>query len=401
MPYVTSLFQFSVRTSVTSGAGSRALLPETVRGLGGRRAVLFTDKGVTNAGITEKVAELFRVMPGPVQLVGIFDEIEQDAKASIINRAARFYKECAGDSLVALGGGSVLDTVKGVKWMLHKGLTDIRKGLTGNVIETWPKAQYIPIPHVALPTTAGTGAEVSPIAVVFHDELQVKVNLIHPFVNADVALLDPELTVGLPPRVTAFTGFDALTHAIEGYFSPQANPMTDAYALHAVRLILENLPTAVHRGEDLSARANMLVASTLAITAFSMALNAIPVHNMAHAFGARFGIPHGLANAVLLPNVMAALPPFYLPRIQSFARDAGFTEVPADAEGCLAHVIERICALREAVGLPETFAEFHIPAEALAHIVDLVHADPAGVTFRLPDAVITRVGREVVPAEVE
>lgn len=395
MPMVQSLFQFSARTTVTSGAGSRVLLPETVRGLGGRRALLVTDKGLTQAGITDKVTELFQIMPGEVKLAAVFDEVEQDAKATIINRTARLFKESGADSLIALGGGSVLDTVKGVKWMVHRGLTDIREGLLGNVLEYWPNAQYIPIPHVALPTTAGTGAEVSPIAVVFHDDLKVKVNLINPFVNADIALLDPELTVGLPPRITAFTGFDALTHAIEGFFSPQANPMTDAYAVQSARMIVEHLPTVVRDGRNLHARSNMLIASTMAITAFSLSLNAIPVHNMAHAFGAKFGIPHGLANAVLLPNVMAALPDFYLPRIHAFTSALGLTEAPAEPRACLDYFIQYVRRLREEVGLPSTFAEFHLDKGALGGMVDAVHADPSGVVFRIPDAVIQRVTREV------
>ncbi|MCF8563808.1 iron-containing alcohol dehydrogenase [Alicyclobacillus tolerans] len=397
---VTSMFQFTVRTTVTSGAGTRTLLPETVRGLGGKRAVLFTDGGLTKAGITEKITELFQIMPGDVQLVGVFDAIEQDAKANIINQAVQYYKECAGDSLIALGGGSVLDTVKGIKWMLSKGLTDIREGLLGNVLEFWPQAQYIPIPHVAIPTTAGTGAEVSPIAVIYHDQLQVKMNVINPFINADIALLDPELTTGLPARITAFTGFDALTHAIEGYFSPQNNPMADAYALQATRMIVQNLPTAVHEGQNLPARANMLMASAMAISAFSLTLNAIPVHNMAHAFGAKFGIPHGLANAVLLPNVMNALAPMYLPRIHGMAEALGMKNASEHPEEALGQVLSFIRDLREQVGLPSTFAEFDMDKRMLNKMVDVVHADPSGVVFRIPDPIIQKVVREVAPQTV-
>ncbi|KPV39364.1 iron-containing alcohol dehydrogenase [Alicyclobacillus ferrooxydans] len=396
----TSLFQVSLRTTVTSGSGSRSLLPATVQGLGGRRAVLFTDKGLTNAGITQKITELFETMPGGVQLVGIFDEIEQDAKASIINKAVRYFKECSGDSLIALGGGSVLDTVKGVKWMMSKGLSDIRQGLLGNVLEMWPRAQYIPIPHVAIPTTAGTGAEVSPIAVIFHDEAQVKMNIINPFVNADIALLDPDLTVGLPPSITAFTGFDALTHAIEAYFSPQNNPMADAYAVQAARMVVENLGTAVKEGSNLPARANMLVASAMAISAFSLTLNAIPVHNMAHAFGAKFGIPHGLANAVLLPYVMRVLGDFYKPRIHGFAESIRLPNIPTDADACLQEVIAFLEQLREEVGLPSTFADFEMHPQVLEHMVEYVHADPSGLVFRLPDAVIQYVTSQVAGAPV-
>ena len=394
MPYVRSGFQFMARTTITNGVGSRVLLPETIRGLGGKRAFLVTDPGLVRAGLLDKILELFDLVPTPVTIAGVFDRVEQDAKAHIINEAARAYRECAADSLIALGGGSVLDTVKGIKWMVSRGLTDIRPSLIGNVLEMWPDAQPIFIPHVALPTTAGTGAEASPIAVVFHDDLGVKVNLINPFINADIAILDPELTVGLPPSITAFTGFDALTHAIEGFFSPQANPFTDAYAIQSARMIFENLPKAVANGQDLTARANMLMASTMAIISFSLALNAIPVHNMAHAFGAKFGIPHGLANAVLLPNVMAAMSAFYRPRVREFMAAVGF-DAPADPDAALEALIQRIRDLREQVGLPATFADYQLDKRQLGKMVDLVHADPSGVVYRLPDAIIQRVTREV------
>lgn len=392
----TSFFQFSVRTVVNSGAGSRTLLPEMIKGLGGKRAVLYTDKGLTQAGITKKIIELFELMPGTPELVGVFEDIEQDAKGEIINRGARFFKECNGDSLIALGGGSVLDTVKGIKWMIHKGLDDIRESLlTGNVMEWWPAAQFIPIPHVAIATTAGTGAEVSPVAVILNEMSGMKSNLLHPFINADLAILDPDLTVGLPPKITAFTGFDALTHAVEAYFSPKANPMTDAYALQAIRMIVENLQTAVHNGSDLLARANMLMASSMAISAFCLCLNAVPVHNMAHAIGAKFNIPHGLANAVLLPAVMDSLPAYYLPRITGFTQALGIKNSSEQPEECLAEVIEYIRELRKAVNLPDTFAEFECNEEKLHLLVPAVHHDPAGVFFKIPSQIITKVVNEV------
>jgi alcohol dehydrogenase class IV len=390
-----SFFQFSARTTIHSGSGARSLVPALLKGLGGTRAVLYTDQGLTRAGITEKITELFQIMPDSVQLVGVFDEIEQDAKSEIINRGAKFFKDQNADCLIALGGGSVLDTVKGIKWMLHKKLNDIREGLVGNTIEMWPEAQYILIPHVAIPTTAGTGAEVSPIAVVYNETLGVKTNLINPFVNADMAVLDPDLTAQLPPKITAFTGFDALTHAIEAYFSPQNNPIADGYALQSIRMIRDNLLTAVHNGENLNARSNMLIASSMAITAFSLTLNAIPVHNMAHAFGAKFGIPHGLANAVLLPNVMSALAPFYLRRIQGLAEALGLKDASQNPEECLAQTIHYIRKLRKEVGLPDTFAEFQIDPAVLKQIVPIVQSDPSGVVYRLPDHVISKVANEV------
>lgn len=391
----TALFRFGVRTDVYCGAGARTLLPELLSGLGGKRAVLFTDQGLNKAGITEKITGLFQLMPGPVQLVGVFDEIEQDAKADNVNKAARYVKECNADALIAVGGGSVLDACKAAKWLLHKRHHDIRDLMQGAARETWPQVQPIPIPHVAIPTTAGTGAEVSPIAVVYNEQLKIKTNLSSPFINADIAILDPELTVGLPPKITAFTGYDALTHAVEAYFSPRANPMTDAYALQSTRMIVDNLPTAVSTGTNLQARANMLMASTMAISAFSLAITAIPVHNLAHAFGAKFGIPHGLANAVLLPNVMAALPGFYLHKISGFAEALGIGERGEQPEDSLDRVVSFIRELRARVGLPDTFAEFGLKRESLAQMVLAVQSDPTSLTFRIPAEIITKITKEV------
>ncbi|UOQ94613.1 iron-containing alcohol dehydrogenase [Halobacillus shinanisalinarum] len=398
---VTSYFQFSVRTVIHNGAGSRTKLPELIKDLGGKRVILFTDKGLTKAGVTEKITDLFELMPGDVELAGVFDDIVQDAKSSVINQAVRFFKENNGDALLALGGGSVLDTVKGVKWMLDNKFSDIHEHLLGSVLESWPDVQPSFIPHVAVPTTAGTGAEVSPISVIFHENANVKVSIIHPFINADLAVLDPELTVGLPPKITAFTGFDALTHAIEAYFSPDANPMTDAYALQSTRMIKENIETAVHEGENIKARANMLMASSMAISAFSLALNAIPVHNLAHALGARYGIPHGLANAVLLPNVMESLPSIYLPRIKGFAEALRIENISDSPEKCLEQVTTYIRDLRSQIGLANTFEEVAIDHKQLEEIVTAVQSDPSGVFFRIPEEIIANVVNEVAGSEIK
>ncbi|WP_307195032.1 iron-containing alcohol dehydrogenase [Neobacillus niacini] len=302
------------------------MLPSLIKRLGGSRAILFTDKGLNQAGVTEKITELFAEMSVPVQLVGVFDEIEQDARAKTVNKAIKMVKELNGDTLLALGGGSVLDTVKAVRWALQRGHNEVEKVLTFSIKEQWHEAEENTIPIIAIPTTAGTGSEVSTAALVYNEELKLKTALTSPYLCPDIALLDPELSVGLPPRITAFTGMDALTHAIEGYFSPRANPITDAYAIQAARLIADNLPTAVKQGTDVDARAKMLMASSMAILAFTLTTSVIPVHNLAHVFGAKYGVPHGLANAVLLPEVMGAMPALYLPRIQEFAAHLGIVE---------------------------------------------------------------------------
>ncbi|MCQ6279599.1 iron-containing alcohol dehydrogenase [Bacillus sp. EB600] len=387
-----SNFQYSVRTAIHSGAGVRTTLPSLVHGLRGKRIILFTDKGLNQAGVTSQITEVFLGLSGQIQLVGTFDDIEQDARARNINAAIQFVRERNGDTLIALGGGSVLDTVKSVRWALHKGYSDIHEGLNVMVREQWPEAKPINIPFIAIPTTAGTGSEVSISAVIYNEKLKIKATLSNPYLSPDIALLDPELSTGLPPRITAFTGMDALTHAVEGYFSSRANPLTDAYALQAMKLILENLPIAVKDGRNVQARANMLLASSMAILAFTQTSSGIPVHNMAHVFGAKFGVPHGLANAVLLPEVIESLPNLYLPRIHNFARVIGIENPSENDQQCLAAVVDFIRQFLVEIELPNTFADFNI--DRLDGFVEAVHSDPTA-RYKIPAEVVLKVSHKV------
>lgn len=400
----TTLSQFMLRTGIYSGSNSRAMVPSLFAGLGAKRVVLFSDRGLEKAGVVEKVASIFNLTghgSGP-ELVGTYLDIAQDAESKSINDAARYAREVGADALIAVGGGSVLDTVKGVKYALHKGLADIKEAIPGGLLyESFPKANYIPIPHIAIPTTAGTGSEVSPICVVFNEDIQMKTNIINPFISADMAILDPDLTVGLPPVITAFTGFDALTHAIEALASPTATGLTDAYALHAIRLIEKNLPVAVADGTNLDARMDLLQASLMGITAFSFALNAIPVHNMAHAYGALFRIPHGLANAVFLPVVMELVPALYLPRVAELAQALNVDVKDDPAEAALAKVIDKIRLLQHKVGLPADFKQYNLTEEALLLAIPAVMKDPAALNFPMPKELIAAIGQKVAPVGVK
>lgn len=391
---LTHLSEFHLRTAIQSGAGVSKLLPDMMVGLNGKKAILFTDKGLRQTPIIDELLATFKNTA--VRVVEVFDNIEQDAKAKNITEAVAFVKKHQADTLIAVGGGSVLDAVKGIKWMLAKGYDDMEQSLTTSLREFPPQAQPTGIPHIAIPTTAGTGAEVSPMAVIFNEKEQEKMVLRTPYLNADVALLDPYVTLGLPPMITAFTGMDALTHAIEGYFSTTATPFTDAYALYAAKLIIDNLPIVVNDGTNVEARSNMLLASTMAITAFGFGNNGVPVHNMAHVFGAKYRIPHGLANAVLLPNVMEALPTFYNEKIQNFAKNLGVaTEHQTTAESLQA-VITIIRTLRKEIGLPDTFAEYDLGEQVFDTIVADVQHDSASGKFLLPEEVILGVTKEVV-----
>jgi alcohol dehydrogenase class IV len=400
----TSLSQFMLRTAIYSGSNSRAMVPSLFAGLGAKRVVLLSDRGLEKAGVVEKVAEIFNLTghgSGP-QLVGQYLDIAQDAESRSINDAVRYVKEVGGDALLAVGGGSVLDTVKGVKYALNKGLADIKEAIPGGLLyEQFPQANFIPIPHIAIPTTAGTGSEVSPICVVFNEDIQMKTNIINPFISADMAVLDPDLTVGLPPTITAFTGFDALTHAIEALASPTATALTDAHALHAIRLIEKNLPVAVADGTNIDARMDLLQASLMGITAFSFALNAIPVHNLAHAYGALFRIPHGLANAIFLPVVLEMVPMLYLPKAAELAAALDVDVKGDSAEAALAKVVEKIRLLQHKVGLPADFKEYNITEEDLKRVIPAVMKDPAALNFPMPMELIAAIGQRVVPVGVK
>ena len=395
----TSYYEFTHRPEIRSGAGSHILVPDLIQGLGGKRPLLFSDKGLTDAGLTQKIKSLFEMVPG-IKLAGVFDDIQQDAKSSNINNGVKYFKECNADSIIAIGGGSVLDTAKTVKWCLNRGVNHVEYVLTGNVLEVWPEAQPLGIPHVSIPTTAGTGAEISTISVVFNELLNVKCNLMNPYLCSDIAVLDPDLTVGLPPKVTAFTGMDALTHAVEGFFSTKATNFSDAFALHAAKIIVENLTTAVHEGKNVAARANMLQASAMAITAFQSAMANIPIHNLAHTYGAKYGIPHGLANAVLMPSVLSNMPSMYLPKINAFAPALGVVPNAENPQETLEQCINVINDLREAVNLPANFEEFNIDAADIPQLVPAVQGDPSALSFRIPDDIIVKVSQEVIGTKV-
>lgn len=400
----TSLSQFMLRSGIYSGSNSRALVPDLFQGLGAKRVVLYSDRGLEKAGIVQKVADIFQLTgrgSGP-ELVGIYLDIAQDAESKCVNDAARYAREVGADALLAVGGGSVLDTVKGVKYALHKGLADIKEAIPGGFLyEAFPKANYMGIPHIAIPTTAGTGSEVSPIAVIFNEDIQMKTNIINPFIGADMAILDSDLTIGLPPAITAFTGFDALTHAIEALVSSNATTLTDAHALHAIRLIEKNLPIVVADGANVNARMEMLQASLMGITAFSFALNAIPVHNLAHAYGALFRIPHGLANAVFLPVVMEYVPDLYLPKVVELAGALNIDCRDDTPQTALAKVVEKIRLLQHKVGLPADFTAYNISEQDLARTIPAVMKDPAALSFPMPKELIEAIGQKVVPIGVK
>ncbi|WP_375089004.1 iron-containing alcohol dehydrogenase [Peribacillus sp. RS7] len=391
---VNTQSNFWLRSSIYSGPNARSIIPDLFNGLGAKRILLVSDVGLEKAGVVKKVVESFElpILGTKAEIVGQFLGVTQDAASECVNEALKYARKVNADAILAIGGGSVIDTAKALKYGLFQGITDINDAIpSGYLYEGFPKAQPINIPHISVATTAGTGSEVSPIAVIYNEHIKVKMNIYNVFLSSDVAILDPELTIGLPPEITAFTGADALTHAIEAIVSPAATSITDAYAFQAIRVIEKNLPRAVKDGANIEARMEMLHGSMMGITAFCSALNAIPVHNFAHAFGALFRIPHGLANAVLLPVVMESIPELYLPKAHLIAEAFKVKIHDEDPKGILAKVVEKIRVFLSDLGLPLDFSDYGISDSDMEGILTAVMKDPAATNYPMSSELIMSV----------
>ncbi len=366
-----SFFTWVNRPRIMYSPGLRKELGYEMGQLGGTKVVVFTDEGLVRAGVAEMVVNEIR--NSDLELAGIFDRIPQDARISSINEGAEFYRQNGADALVAVGGGSVMDTAKAVNILIGAGADDFQP--LAEQAGLWEGAQPLP-PHVAFPTTAGTGCEVTNAMVVLDTQARAKLSVTHPYCNSDIAMLDPELTVKLPPKITAFTGMDALTHAIEGITSTAAEPISDALGLHAIRLIFKYLPVAVKEPDNITARGNMLIASTLAGMCFVNTMTGA-AHATAHALGALYGIPHGFANAIMLPIVMDFNSEHCPERYRMIADAAGLEVSGKEPMQAAKEAVEAVARLRSEIGLSETLKDFNVPEdpEQLKALVELAGSD--------------------------
>ncbi|MFV0934753.1 iron-containing alcohol dehydrogenase [Pseudomonas jessenii] len=386
----TGYFQYWMRSQVHCAVGAIVRVPALMQQLGGKRVLLVSDAGLRQAGLVDRMEEVFAVnrSGGQPLLVGVIDDIAPDASAASINKATAYARSVAADCIVALGGGSVLDAAKGIKYSLAHNLTDIQDVLLGGVrMETSPPSGPLGIPHIAVPTTSGTGAEVTNGAVILCDRLDgAKAGLVAPYLEADIAVLDPQLTLGLPRSITADTAMDALTHALEVVANPSSNHFTDASVFTASALINQWLPVVIEEPGNLEGRSALMQASTMACLALVNAWGPVPVHNCAHALGALFHIPHGRANGVLLPAVIDVLRDFYRPTAERLARALAIPAAGQSADQLLDQVVIRLRALQEKIGMPKTFPE--VKREQVAQIVQAVSADPVAMFYRMSPAQI-------------
>jgi alcohol dehydrogenase class IV len=389
-------YQYNMRSTIHCAAGSVIRIPALFEGMGAKRVVLFSDIGLEQAGIVDQIKAVFAsCSSNKATLVGVYTGISQDAACQSVNAATAYARSVAADAILAVGGGSVLDASKGVKYSLQHGATDIAELLQSGIkIDAWPSSQHSGIPHIGVPTTAGTGAEVSPVAVFYNEALGIKTNLVAPFLEPDMAVLDGNLCLGLPDFLTAATGMDALTHAIEAVASPTANAMTDAHAFHAAQMIVENLPKVIDNGKDVVARSNMLQASSLAIDAFGGSLNAIPIHNCAHAFGGMFHIPHGDANAALLPVVMEACPEFYAGKGLRLAKALNLSQNGSDQE-LLGNCIKFLKDFQQRIGCTTNFKRWEVNQDKQDAIYHAIASDPAAMFYSISPAAMAKIVQAV------
>ncbi|EKP0296065.1 MULTISPECIES: iron-containing alcohol dehydrogenase [Aeromonas] len=366
-------------------AGEQALeqLASELASLGARRPLLLTDKGVNATGLATLLANV--LAEGELPVAAIWDEIPADSSTAVVERIAKRYRELDCDSLVALGGGSVIDTAKAVNILTSMG-GDHLLDYSGAGCLTRPLK-----PLAVVPTTAGTGSEVTLVAVIKDEASGRKVPFTSPFLLPQLAVLDPRLTQGLPLNITAATAMDAMTHAIEAFIGTAKNPVSDALALMAVEKIASALPQIIHDPQNKQLRLQLAEGSTLAGMAFSNSMVGL-VHALGHSLGARCHLPHGLCMNLFLPTVLdynrpevdSELARLLLPLVGA----ERFAATPAHqrAEATITAIRTLRDTLWQAVKLPRTMSEAGVSDRSLlTEIRDLAVNDGA-LLFNRKDA---------------
>ncbi|WP_274952556.1 iron-containing alcohol dehydrogenase [Angelakisella massiliensis] len=293
---IPNYYEFQNSAKLLSGERALEHIPYELEIRGCKRPMLLSDRVLERFGTVQTVVDAFH--ESGLAFAAAFLDIPADSAIAVVNEAASVFRREQCDCLVAVGGGSVLDTAKGVSMVVSHQVEDLM-AFAG--CESMDRGNHVPF--VAIPTTAGTGSEATLVAVIKNPEEKVKMEFISHFLLPDVAVLDPRMTATLPPRTTASTGMDALCHAVEAYTCMQRNPVSDSYAISAIELIRDHLETAVTNGRDLKARLAMANAAYLAGAAFSNSMVGM-VHAIGHALGGVCHVPHGDAMTILLPHCM-------------------------------------------------------------------------------------------------
>lgn len=353
-----SAFNFYFPTRVQCSSGIAKKTGQLLKPYSIEKLLIITDPGLMASSIVDGILQSLREADIPYE---IFSGVEPNPTTDVLEAAIAFLAETGCDAVLGFGGGSSIDTAKGVVAMATNpgGILDY---------EGYDKLKVQPLPLFAIPTTAGTGSECTASTVFTNKETLFKTVIVSPLLYPKLAILDPDLTLNLPPAITAATGMDALTHAIESYVSKQANPISQGMAIHAIRLISQSLFKAYVVGSDVESREKMLVASLLAGIAFAQSKLG-NVHAISHTLGGVFNIPHGIANAALLPYVVSfnlvACPERYRDIALAMGQDiSGLTDLQAART-----VVPRVVALNESLGIPSNIKDLGVDLAVLSKMV--------------------------------
>jgi len=371
------LWRVHAPTEVICGRGVARKAGELVRRVSDGKILLVTDAWLAKS-------ELLRTIQSSLTYEGleceVFDGVEANPSVAVLEKGIDCLRRTSCETLLGFGGGSSIDTAKGIAAMARN---------SGSILdyEGTGKLQNSALPIIAIPTTAGTGSEATASTVFTNTETKFKSVIISPLLFPRLAILDADLTVTLPPEITAATGMDALTHAIESYVSKQANPFSEAVALHAIKLLTGNIEKAFFAGTDIQARQEMLIGSFLAGAAFSQSKLG-NVHAISHTFGGVFNIPHGIANAVLLPYVLAFNARACSEKFINIASAIGL-DVPAKASFHAAwQLVEYVVELNASLNIPATIAQLGVSLELMDRMVGdamrsgNVHVNPRLTTHK-------------------
>ena len=351
-------------TNVKVGAGRINELADLCKSMGMQNPLLLTDPGLAALPMLQQVVDALNASE---MRCGLFSAIQANPTAQNVDDGTSYYLEHNHDGVIAFGGGSALDAGKAVALMVgqKRPIWDFE-----DVGDNWLRVNVDGMASViAVPTTAGTGSEVGRASVITDQEKHIKKIIFHPAMLPEQVILDPELTVGLPPSITAATGMDALSHNLEALCSPFYHPMATGIAVEGIRLVQEYLPRAVADGTDIEARTQMLVCSSMGATAFQKGLGGM--HALAHPLGALYNAHHGMLNAILMVYVLQANRSKIEEPIERVTRYLGFENPGFD--GFLQWVIE----LREQLGIPHTLAAIDIDDSKAKLVGEMAVDDPS------------------------
>ncbi|MCL6477938.1 MAG: iron-containing alcohol dehydrogenase [Peptococcaceae bacterium] len=338
---IPSYYEFLNAVKILSGRLALDHIPHELKSLGAKRPIILTNDILVEIGLVKVVLDTLK---GSDIVVGaLYDNIPVDSSFKIVNEIAGVYRDKECDSIIAIGGGSVIDTAKGVSVVITENTDDLMKYAGAEILN-----KRRAMPFIVVPTTAGTGSEVTLVAVIADPDRNVKMEFLSYNIMPDVAVIDPRMTKSLPPRATASTGMDALSHAVEAYTSMQKNPLSDAYAFAAINLIRQYLTRAVENGNDEEARLAMANAALMAGVAFSNSMVGI-VHAIGHACGGVSNVAHGDAMTILLPYGME----YNLDKVANYYADlllplAGAEVFASTPEGQRA--VKSVAVIREFTG---------------------------------------------------